>query len=120
MILSIGHRVKIHKVVPGVGNERGDIEVVKYVVLPHGHDNYLTPRPLILDVTMTYDHYGRSTLHTNGNLTDTHSSNVSPQSDGDLNNTTRKKILDHRRIFVDLSDPVVFIPVPEYLGSLLR
>ena len=92
---------KIRKVVLEAGNERGDIEVVNYVVLPRTQDNYLSPRPLILDVTMTYDHYGRSTLHTNGNPTHTLSSNDTPQSDHSLKNPTRKETFitgDYTRI----------------------
>ena len=42
---------------PVAGNERGDIEIDNYVVLPRGEDNLLKPRPLILDFTMTHDHY---------------------------------------------------------------
>ena len=39
-------------------------------------------------------------------------SNVSPQSDGVLKTTVRKKILHYHRLYVDLSDPTVFMPVP--------
>ena len=67
MLRSVGHRVKTHKVTPAVGNERGDIEIGKYIVLPRGQDNRLPPRPLLLDYTMTHDQFGRSNLHTNGN-----------------------------------------------------
>ncbi len=34
---------------------RGDIEVHDHVDLPRGQDTCLSPRPLILDVTMTHD-----------------------------------------------------------------
>ena len=47
-----------------------DIEIDKYVVLPRGQDNHFPPWSLILDFTMTHDRFGRSTLHTNGTLTD--------------------------------------------------
>ena len=86
-VSSIGHRVKLHQVTPGVGNERGDIEVANYVVLPRGQDNCHSPGPLIQDVTMTHDRYGRSTsLHTNGKITHTLSSNGNSQSDDALKN----------------------------------
>ena len=58
LLRSVGHRVKTHKVTPAVGNERGDIEIGKYIVLPRGQDNRLPPRPLLLDFTMTHDRFG--------------------------------------------------------------
>ena len=39
-------------------------------------------------------------------------SNVSPQSDGVLKTTVRKKILHYHRFYEDLSDPSVFMSVP--------
>ena len=109
ILRSVGHKVKIHKVTgPDVGNERGtgmphgttrvrsvsltwrvtgDVEIMDYVVLPHGKDNRFPPRPLILDVVMTHDLNGRTITYTNGNLTYTLSSNDTPQSDGILKNT---------------------------------
>jgi hypothetical protein len=48
--------------------------------LVRGQDNCLPPRPLILDVTMTHDRYGRSTLHVY-------------QRKAHLKNTVRKKII---------------------------
>ena len=82
MLRSVGHRVVIHKVAPAVGNERGDVEIKDYVVLPRGEasDNRLPRHALILDVTMTHDR--DATLHTNGKLTHTISSNDDPQPDG--------------------------------------
>ena len=50
---SVGQHVKIHKTTPGVGNERGDIQIKVYVVLSHGQDNFLPPHPLILGFMMT-------------------------------------------------------------------
>ena len=60
-------------------NRRGDVEIKDYVVLPRGGDTHRPPRPLMLDVTMTHDRYGRTTLHTNGSLTHRISSNDAPQ-----------------------------------------
>lgn len=57
---SVGHKVKIHKITPASGKERGDIELNDYIVLPRGQDNCLPPRSLILDFTMTHDRFGRS------------------------------------------------------------
>ena len=51
MLRSVVHRVKIHKVAPAVGNERGDVEIKDYIVLTHGEDNRLPPLQLILNVT---------------------------------------------------------------------
>ena len=65
----MGHIVEIHKITPSNGKERGDIEVKDCVVLPRGPDNRLTPRPLILDFTMTYESYGRSHLYPIGQIT---------------------------------------------------
>ena len=47
----------------------------------------------------------------NGILTHRISSNDSPQSDGDLKNTDRKKIFHYRQLYADLPDPIVFLPV---------
>ena len=79
--------------------------------MPRGEDTRLPPRPLILDVTMTHARYGRTPLHTNGNLTHTISSNGAPQPDGALKNAARKKILHYRQLSARLPDPIVFMPV---------
>ena len=53
---SVGHRVKIHKITPATGKERGDLEIKEYVVLqkPQEHaDRLPPPRTLILDFTLT-------------------------------------------------------------------
>jgi hypothetical protein len=41
MLCSVGHRIKPHKVATAAGNERGDIEIKDYVVLPRGEDDPL-------------------------------------------------------------------------------
>ena len=38
-------------------------------IMSHGEDDTLPPHTLVMDVTMTHDHYGRTTQHTNGTLT---------------------------------------------------
>ncbi len=62
---SVGHRVKIHKITPAQGKERGDVEIRDYVVLQKprdGTDCLPPPRTLILDFTMTHTRFGRSQL----------------------------------------------------------
>ena len=66
---SVGHRVTTHKVTPPTVHERGDIEIRDYVFLPREEDNRIPPHTLLMDVTMTHDHYGRTTERTNGTLT---------------------------------------------------
>ncbi len=91
--------------------ERTDIEIQDYVILPHGEDDKLPPRTLVMDVTMTHDRYGRTTHHTNGALTHRVSSTGPPQSHGPLNKTTRMKIRYYRQIYPDRPDPIVFLPI---------
>jgi hypothetical protein len=76
-------------------NKKVSLPLKDYVVLPHGEDIRLPPRPLMLDVTMMHDRYGRTTPHTNGSLTHRISSNGAPQPDGALKNAARKKILHY-------------------------
>ena len=58
------------------------------------------------------DSGGRSTLlHTNGKITHTLSSNGNPQSDDALKNMGCENHGHYRRLYVDLSDPIVFEPV---------
>ena len=111
LLRSVGHRVKTHKITPAVGNERGDIEIGKYIVLPRGQDNRLPPRPLLLDYTMTHDRFGRSNLHTNGKLTHCLRSTGAPQPDGALNNAARIENNHYRQKYAELPEPVVFMPV---------
>jgi hypothetical protein len=64
-----------------------------------------------MDVTMTHDHYGCTTQHTNGALTHRVSSSGAPQPDGTLNKAGRMKIRHYRQIYADRSDPIVFLPI---------
>jgi len=111
MLRSVGHRVKTHKVTPAAGNERGDIEIDNYVVLPRGEDNLLPPRTLIMDFTMTHDRYVRSNVSTNGMLTHRIRSTGEPKPDGALNTAAQIKNRHYKRIYVELPKPVVFLPV---------
>ena len=68
---SVGHRVKIHKITPATGKERGDLEIKDYVVLqnPQTQDNRLPPlHTLIVDFTMTHVRFGCSHLHPMGHM----------------------------------------------------
>jgi hypothetical protein len=60
---------------------------------------------------MTHDRYGLNTQHTNGALTHRVPSTGAPQSDGALNKTVRMKIRHYRHIYVDRSDPIVFLTI---------
>ena len=95
-------------------------EVKDYVVLPRGQHNCLPPLPLILDVVMTHDRhgYGRSTLPPTGKITHTLSSNGTPHPDGVLKNAVRKKNTHYRRLYVDPSDPPVFMSVREHISFI--
>jgi hypothetical protein len=55
LLRSVGHRVKTHRITPVADNERGDIEIQDYVILPRGEDDGLPPRTLVMDVTKTHD-----------------------------------------------------------------
>jgi hypothetical protein len=69
---SVGHKVKIHKITPVTGKERGDLEIKDYVVLQKPEekvDRLPPPRTLILDFTMTHTRYGRSHVCPIGQMT---------------------------------------------------
>ena len=108
------HKVKIRKITPATGKERGDLEIKDYVVLqkPHEQDDRLPPpRTLILDFTMTHTRYGRSHVHSIGQLTNTRSSDGAPEPDGALKVVAGKKILDYRQLYIDHPEPIAFMPV---------
>ena len=111
---SVGHRVKIHKITPVTGEERGDLEIKDYVVLqkPQAQaDRLPPPRTLILDFTMTHPRYGRSHLHPIGQLTNIRCSDGAPEPDGALRVVARKKILHYRQLYLNRPDPIVFLAV---------
>ena len=67
-----------------------------------------------MDVTMTHDHYGRTTQLTNGLLSHIVSSTGVPQSDGTPKKTVRMKMRHYRQIYCILQgrpDPIVLLPV---------
>jgi hypothetical protein len=91
---SVGHRVKIHKITPATGKERGDLEAKDYVVLQKPQeqaDRLPPPRTLILDFTLTHTRYGSSHVHTTGQLTNTKCSDDAPELDGALRTVPKKK-----------------------------
>ena len=66
---SVGDKDKIHKITPGTGKERRDLEIKDYVVLqkPHDQDNRLPPpHTLIADFTMTRCSWPRWVYTTQG------------------------------------------------------
>jgi hypothetical protein len=111
---SVGHRVKIHKITPATGKERGDIEIKDYVVLqkPQSQDNRLPPpRTLIMVNTMTHIRFGRSHLHRMGQLTNTRRSVGAPDPDGSLKEVARIKIRHYWNVYLNRPDPIAFIPL---------
>jgi hypothetical protein len=114
MLGSVGHRVKIHKITPAQGKERGDVEIRDYVVLQKprdGTDCLPPPRTLILDFTMTHTRFGRSQLSSLGQLTHRRRSDGAPEPDGALWEVVRTKIRHHRQMYINRPDPIAFMPV---------
>ncbi len=111
---SVGHKVKIHKITPATGKERGDLEIKDYVVLQKPQeqaDRLPPPSTLILDFTMTHTRYGRSHVHSIGQLTNIRSSDGAPEPDGALKVVVRKKIIHYRQLYIDRPEPIAFVPV---------
>ena len=111
---SVGHRVKIHKITPASGKERGDIEVKDYVVLQKPRDSsdcLPPPRALIMDFTMTHTRFGRSQLCSLGQLTHSRRSDGAPESDGALREEARTKIRHYRQLYINRPDPIAFMPL---------
>jgi hypothetical protein len=103
---TVGHRVKIHKITPATGKERGDLEIKDYVVLQKPQeqtDRLPLPRTLILDFTLshyvTHTRCDSSHVHTSSHLTNTRRSDDTPELDGGLREVVRKKILHYRHLY---------------------
>jgi hypothetical protein len=110
----VGDRVKIHKITPAQGKERGDMEIWDYVVLQKpqdGTDRLPPPHTLIMDFTMTHTRFGRSQLHSLGQLTHTRRSDGEPEPDGALRAVVRKKILHYRQLYINRPEPIAFMTV---------
>ena len=82
---SVGHRVKIHKITPVTGKERGDLEIKDYVWK-------ITGDPI-------------------GQLTHTRRSDGAPEPDGALRTVARAKIRHYRQMYINHPDPIAFMPV---------
>jgi hypothetical protein len=113
---SVGHRVEIHKITPATGKERGDLEIKDCVVLQNLKNRpidflLLYSRTLILDFTLTHTRYGRSHVHSIGQLTNTRSSDGAREPDGALRAVVRKKILHYRQMYINRPEPIAFLPV---------
>ncbi|MCG3769725.1 MAG: hypothetical protein JW384_00855 [Nitrosomonadaceae bacterium] len=111
---SVGHRVKIHKITPAQGKERGDLEIRDYVVMQKpqdGTDRLPPPRTLIMDFTLTHTRFGRSQLHSLGQLTHSRRCDGAPEPDGALRESARTKIRHYRQLYVNRPDPIAFMPV---------
>ena len=109
---SVGNKVKIHKITPLTGKERGKIEIKDYAVLqkPQAQDKHLPPpRTLIMDFTMTHVRFGHSHLHPMGQLTHTKRSDGAPDPDGVLKEVTRIKIRHYRNVYLNRPDPIAFL-----------
>jgi len=116
ILVSVGDRVKIHKITPATGKERGDLEIKDYVILenPQEQADRLPQGPpltLILDFTLTHTCFGRSHVYSIGQLTHSRHSDGDPEPDGALRVVTRKKILHYRQLYIDHPEPIVFMPV---------
>jgi hypothetical protein len=110
---SVGHRVKIHKITPTTGKERGDLEIKDYVVLQkplEQADRLPPPRTLILDFTLTHTRYDSSHVHTTGQMTNIRRSDDAPELDGALRDVSRTKILHYRQLYLNRPDPIPFLP----------
>ena len=60
---------------------------------------------------MTHDRYVRYNTYTNGILTTRIRSTGAPQPDGSLNTDVQVKNRHYKRLYVELPNPVVFLPV---------
>ncbi len=118
--LLVGHRVKIlvkiNKITPATGKERGDVDVETrdYVILQKPRD--LTdclppPSTLILDFTLTHTRFGKSQLSSLGQLTHTRRTDGAPESDGALRTVARAKIRHYRQLYINHPEPIGFMPV---------
>ena len=73
-------------------------------------DRLPPPRTLILDFTLTHTRYDSSHVYTTGQLTNTRSSDGSPELDGALREVARKKISHYRQLYLNRPDPISFLP----------
>jgi hypothetical protein len=111
---SVGQRVKIHKITPATGKEGVDLEIKDYVVLQKPQeqaDRLAPPRTQILDFTLTHTRFGRSHVHSTGQLTHTRRLDSAPEPDGALRAVVRKQILHYHQLYINHPDPIAFLSV---------
>ena len=72
-------------------------------------DRLPPPRTLILEFTLSHTRFGRSHVHSIGQLTSTKRSDGAPELDDALRTVSRKKIIHYRQLYVDRPEPIVFI-----------
>ena len=99
---SVGHRVKIHKITPVTGKDRGDLEIKDYVVMQKPQPQatrFPPPLTLIMDNTMTHVRFGCSHLHPMVQLRNTRRSDGAPDPDTDFKEVTRIKIRHYRNLY---------------------
>jgi len=96
---SVDHRVKIHKITPAQDKERGDLELKDH----EWSCDRLPPRTLILDFTLTRTRFGRSHVHPIGQMTHTRRLDGPPESDGDLKEVVRVKVLHYHQLYINRS-----------------
>ncbi len=75
-----------------------------------GTDRLPPPRTLIMDFTLTHNRYGRSQLHSIGQLTHSRRSDGAPEPDGAFRESARVKIRHYRQLYINRPDPIVFMP----------
>ena len=70
-------------------------------------------------LTMTHDRYGRSHLRDPiGQLTQTRHSDDAPKPDGALNDSVRSKIIHYHSLYLDRPEPIVFLPLDDFIRLL--
>ena len=74
-------------------------------------DHLPTSRTLILDFTLTHTRYGRSHVHSIGQLMHTRRLDGALEPDGALRTVARKKILHYCQLYINRPDPIAFMPV---------
>ena len=62
-----------------------------------------------MDFTLTHTCFGRSYVHSNGQLTHTRRSDDVPETDGGIRPVVRKKILHYHQLYINRSDPITFV-----------
>eukprot|EP00001_Collodictyon_triciliatum_P160539 28208_3 len=107
---SVGHKVKIHKITPATGKERGDLEIKDYVVLQKPQeqaDRLPPPRTLILISLLIHIMEDHTCIVVDNQI----ALGGAPELDGALKVVARKKIIHYRQLYLDRPEPIAFMPV---------